>query len=116
MAIDWAFITTLEGRDLTGDVPDAEGSVSGVTVAAGIALGQLSAAAIDAMAIPDGLKAKLKPYAGLKKQAAVEFLAAHPLTITAADADALEPAVRAPIEKTPAAHYHAAAPGPCRRP
>ena len=108
MAIDWDFITTLEGRSLTGDVPNAAGSASGVTVAAGVDLGQLSAAAIDAMAIPGALKATLKPYAGLQRQAAVDFLVAHPLAITADDADALEPAVRAAIVQTLAAHYDAA--------
>lgn len=94
MAIDWAFIGEREGYSLTGYVPEPETSESGVTIAAGVDLGQRSAAAIDAMAIPEALKAKLKPYAGLKKQAAVDYLAAHPLTVTKAEADAIEQVVR----------------------
>ena len=95
MAIKWDFISDLEGgQRLRGYVPAAAVSKSGVTIATGVDLGQRSEAEIDAMAIPDGLKVKLKPYAGLKKLAAVEFLAAHPLTITKDEADALDREVK----------------------
>ena len=49
---------------------------------------------MDALAIPEQLKTKLKPYAGLKKQAAVDFLTQHPLTISQEDADALDRAIK----------------------
>jgi hypothetical protein len=109
MTIDWEFIETLEGRSLTGDVPDPEGSESGVTIASGVDLGQLTAAQIDGLAISDDLKTRLKPYAGLRKQQAVDFLAQHPLTITADEADALEAAVRQPIVATLSSNYNRAA-------
>ena len=34
--IDWDFIKKLEGNSLTGVVPNAEGSQSGVTIASGL--------------------------------------------------------------------------------
>ena len=66
MAIDWDFISSLEGgQHLAGYVPAADVSESGVTIATGIDLGQRTEGSIDALAIPDQLKTKLKPYAGL---------------------------------------------------
>ena len=95
MAIKWGFISDLEGgQRLSGYVPAVEVSESGVTIATGVDLGQRSEASIDALAIPEELKAQLKPYAGLKKQAAVDFLAAHPLAISREDAEALDRAIK----------------------
>jgi len=111
MAIDWAFISELEGSVLTGYVPDPETSNSGVTIATGIDLGQRSAAQIAAMNIPEDLKARLTPYAGLRKQAAVDFLRANPLTVSAADAAALESDVRAGVVRQLTAGYDAAVGG-----
>ncbi len=96
MSVRWAFIEELEGRRaVEGYVPDSGGSRSGVTVASGVDLGQRTAAEIDALAIPETLKRKLKPYAGLRGGAAVAFLRARPLAIDAAEAKALDRAVRA---------------------
>ncbi len=111
MTIDWAFIAELEGSSLTGDVPNPGASQSGVTIASGIDLGQRSAADIGAMTIPQELKAKLTPYAGLRQQAAVDFLDAHPLTITADEAAALESDVRGQIVQQLATTYDAAVNG-----
>lgn len=95
MGIDWEFIGALEGEGiLKGYVPDAEGSKSGVTIATGVDLGQRSEASIGALDIPDSLKAKLKPYAGLKKQAAVDALRRNSLTITEGESRALDQAVK----------------------
>ena len=95
MAINWGFISNLEGgRQLTGYVPAVDVSESGVTIATGVDLGQRSEASIDALDIPDSLKSKLRPYTGLKKQAAVDFLAQHPLTVSEEEAEALDRAVK----------------------
>lgn len=91
MAINWDFISDLEGGlALVGYVPAAETSDSGVTIATGFDLGQRSENSIDGMDIAASLKTKLKPYAGLKKQAAVDFLAQHPLTISEDEAKSLD--------------------------
>src|SRR6185503_18482812 len=75
MTIDWKFIGTLEGAGiLKGYVPVSKTSNSGVTIATGVDLGQASEQQIDNWAIDDSLKTKLKPYCGLKKQDAVDFL------------------------------------------
>ena len=111
MTIDWAVIAELEGSSLTGDVPNPDTSQSGVTIASGIDLGQRSAAEIGAMTIPQELKDKLTPYAGFRQQAAVDFLAAHPLTITADEAAALESVVRGQIVQQLATTYDAAVNG-----
>ena len=95
MAIKWDFVSEREGgQQLTGYVPAVEVSESGVTVATGVDLGQRSKSSIDALPIPDDLKAKLKPYAGLKTQVAVDVLARSPLTITQDEADALDRAIK----------------------
>jgi hypothetical protein len=109
MLVNWSFISQLEGgRRLIGYVPSAEAGESGVTVATAIDLGHYPPAAIDAMAISDELKAKLKLYAGLKGEAAVAALSAHPLGLTSAEAEALDDAARKPIVQQVIASYNAA--------
>jgi WXG100 family type VII secretion target len=93
--VDWGFISDREGgQALDGYVPAPEVSKSGVTVGTGFDIGQRTESDIDAMDIPDTLKEKLKPYAGLIKQDAVDFLADNPLTITQEEATALDKAVK----------------------
>lgn len=93
--VDWSFISDREGgQALEGYVPAADVSKSGVTVGTGFDIGQRTEADIDAMDIPDTLKEKLKPYAGLTKQDAVDYLAANPLTITSEEATSLDKAVK----------------------
>lgn len=90
--IDFSFITELEGYSLTGYVPDPEGSDSGVTIASGFDLGQCAGIALELM-FDKNLADKLEPYAGKKKQEAVEYLAEHPLTVTKAEADTINTVV-----------------------
>lgn len=95
MAIDWDFIGELEGgQRLIGYVPDPDGSQSGVTVGTGIDLGQMSEASLHGLGASAALIAKLAPYLGLKKHAALAALETAPLTITKAEADALNEAVK----------------------
>lgn len=87
--IDWDFIQELEGRRLSGYVPDPTNSHSGVTVASGVDLGQITSAELAMLPAP--LQAKLLPFVGLQKLAAVSALQRlHGLTITAEEAHALD--------------------------
>lgn len=78
MGIDWTFIRQWEGSWLEGYVPNsptAKGTLaSGVTVLAGFDLGQQSLATIDALPVSTALKARLRPYVGLRGAAAVMAL------------------------------------------
>lgn len=95
--IDWRFIGELEEQSaLSGYVPNPEGSESGVTIATGVDLGQLTATALYSLGLPGPLATRLLPYVGLRGEAAVAALAAAPLTITQAESDALDAADRAP--------------------
>lgn len=63
--IDWDFISEREGsRILTGYVPDADGSKSGVTIATGFDLGARNVN--DLAGLPQALIKKLTPYLGIK--------------------------------------------------
>jgi len=88
--IDPNFIGRQEGFRLDGYVPDPVSSRSGVTVGTGVDIGQLSVADIEALAIPQELKQKLAPYAGLIRQDAVRFLNSHPLHLTEDEARILD--------------------------
>jgi hypothetical protein len=90
-AIDWSFIASLEGAGiLKGYVPVPETSNSGVTIATGVDLGQVSARELDRWPIDPALKDRLRPYCGLRKFAAVAFCKAHPLTITKAEGEQID--------------------------
>lgn len=109
MLVNWSFISQLEGgRRLMGYVPYPEDGQRGVTVATGIDLGNYSPSTIDAMLIPDGLKTKLKPYAGLKGEAAAAALDTQPLGLTSGEAEALDEAVKKPVVQQVVASYNAA--------
>lgn len=86
--IDWHFISELEGSRLVGYVPAADSSNSGVTIASGVDLGQISSAEL-AM-LPGALQAKLLPYVGLRRASAVLKLSQAPLAITADEAATLD--------------------------
>lgn len=83
--INREFLHRMEGSILKGYVPLPKTTKSGVTIASGFDVGQLNLQAFNKLPISDALKAKLKPYVGLKKFAAVNYLKAHPLTITPAE-------------------------------
>lgn len=107
--VDWAFISAREGGQvLAGYVPDASGSQSGVTIGTGIDLGQRAAGDIDALDIPATLKARLKPYCGKKTQEAADYLKQNPLALVAADATALDKAIKQPLLDKLIAAYDAA--------
>src|SRR5207302_1219589 len=79
--VDWSFISDREGGQvLTGYVPDASGSQSGVTIGTGIDLGQRSESDINALNIAADLKTKLKPYCTKKTNDATDCLKKNPLT------------------------------------
>ncbi len=96
--VDWAFIASLEGTRLKGYVPlDKRGKVlgmSGVTIASGVDLGQQNLLWLKSLELPITLEQKLKPYLGLKKEAAVTFLKDNPLSITSNEAVLLNKAVK----------------------
>jgi Bacterial toxin homologue of phage lysozyme, C-term len=109
MLVNWSFISQLEGgRRLMGYVSCPESGEKGVTIATGIDLGNYSSSAIDAMAVSDELKTKLKRYAGLKGEAAATALDGQPLGLTSAEAEALDEAAKKPIVQQLAASYDAA--------
>jgi hypothetical protein len=109
--IDTGFIGRQEGFRLDAYVPDPGFSMSGVTVGTGVDIGQRSVADIQALDIPEGLKQKLIPYAGLKGQDAVNFLANRPLRLTEDEAYALDRAVARDIFGDVAVLYDADATG-----
>jgi Bacterial toxin homologue of phage lysozyme, C-term/Lytic transglycolase/LysM domain len=110
-AVDTGFIGRQEGFRLDAYVPDPLFSMSGVTVGTGVDVGQRSVADIQALDIPETLKQKLIPYAGLKGQNAVNFLANRPLRLTEEEAYALDRAVAQDIFGDVAVLYNADAPG-----
>lgn len=91
--IDWKFIAQLEGERLVGYVPDPVTSQSGVTIAAGVDLGQLTSTEL--ALLPATLQTKLLPYLGLRQAAAERALALHPLSITTDEAQRLDAVARA---------------------
>jgi hypothetical protein len=110
-AVDTGFIGRQEGFRLDGYVPDLGFSRSGVTVGTGVDIGQRSAADIQALDIPETLKQKLIPYAGLTQQDAANFLANRPLRLTEEEAYALDRAVAQDIFGDVATLYDAASTG-----
>jgi len=104
--IDWSFIGSLEGERLSGYVPDTEGSKSGVTIAGGV---DLSAWNRDMLAPLDSdLVDRLAPYFGLRGDDAIAALRARPLSITQAEADALDQFVHADALRRLGGDYFAA--------
>lgn len=90
--VDWNFIGSLEGVALLGYVPDPQHSNSGVTIATGVDLGQLTADTLAGMNLASDLAARLRPYIGLRGRVAVTFLGPNPLVITQPEADLLDAA------------------------
>ena len=87
--VNHSFIASQEGgQQLSGYVPQA--GMSGVTVATGVDLGQMTVAQLNGMNIPNELKQQLAPYVGLQRDEAQAYLNEHPLSINHADADALD--------------------------
>lgn len=80
---------TMNGRDMLKG-----SSRSGVTVGTGVDLGQQAPgkykARLRQFGAPQALIDQLAPYMGLKRGQAAEYLRAHPLTLTKAEADLLD--------------------------
>ena len=97
MPIDWQFIANEEGgQALSGYVPKGQsgGNQSGVTIATGFDFGQRSVADIRRLPLQQSLGLKLVPYAGLRLQRAEAVLRQQPLTITRAEANAIDQYVK----------------------
>lgn len=92
MSLTTDFLRQVEGFETTGYVPKKDGQVlgvSGVTIGSGIDLGQQTPERLKEWGLPDDLVAKLSPYTGKKKDAAVALLKAQPLKLTTEEADLL---------------------------
>lgn len=93
--IDYDFISAREGgRRTDGYVPAAAESKSGVTVATGFDLGARNLSDINQLGLDKTLVDKLRPYLGKQKKAATELLATSPLTLTAAETEQIDKAVK----------------------
>jgi hypothetical protein len=96
--INWRKIGEFEGNTLTGYVPrDRNGNVlgaSGVTIGMGVDLGALDERVLEALDLSVSLEEKLRPYLGLKRDAAVDKLKAMPLKLSADEVEPLNAAVQ----------------------
>ncbi|WP_165177479.1 pesticin C-terminus-like muramidase [Desulfovibrio sp. ZJ369] len=96
-------------RNFTGrENPAACGEpigASGVTVGAGLDLGQQAEADLRRMGIPDALMERFRPYLGKRRQDALAALAAAPLTLTDAQCEAVDAAVHGDYIRRAAALY-----------
>ena len=105
-----AILERFEGKGIArGYVPSKNGvplGVSGVTIGTGVDLGQQTALGLLDMGVPFELVDKLRPYIGLKKQAAVDALKIQPLTLTSAEVKALDDAVIGRYIKNISDHYN----------
>ena len=98
-----------EGKGIAkGYVPSRNGQVigvSGVTIATGLDLGQQSAASLAAMGIPAPICTKFALYLGLKKEAAVQALAAKLLVLTPEEVAQVDACVHAFYTANTAARF-----------
>lgn len=78
---------------------------SGVTIGAGLDLGQQDAAALERMGLASELRTLFRPYLGKKRVAAMQALAAAPLSISEEQCIALNRAVHADYIRRAAALY-----------
>lgn len=97
--VDFSAVSKFEGGQmLKGYVPMKDGEVlgrSGVTIATGYDIGQMSETQLEELGFAKELEDKLRPYTNLTKADAVEFLRHNPLTIHRADAMQIDFAVKA---------------------
>jgi GH24 family phage-related lysozyme (muramidase) len=108
--IDYGFIERHEGGILTqGYVPPS--GHSGVTIGAGVDLGQHTAAELAAWGVPQSLINVLQPYLGLSGATASNYLAGHPLTISLADATTLSHLAENDFTADVASNYNSASGG-----
>ena len=92
--IDQGFIKGLEGTKRDAYVPNNGGKVlgnSGVTIASGLDLGQRKH--LDDIELSAEIKAKLTPYLGVKKEAALELVNNSPLNLSQEEVEEIDSAV-----------------------
>lgn len=110
-SIAWGFIEALEGWSVRGYVPtDAAGRVlgrSGVTVGAGVDLGQWSADQLRRRGVPAALVERLAPWLGVRGAAAKRI--AGDLVLTEAELVQLTAPIRSSIVAALAGRYDQAA-------
>jgi len=99
LQIDYGLIGELEGNVLEANVPDPEGSKSGVTVGTGIDLGARTRedfAGFDDQELLD----RFDEYYGLQGMEAFKYEDANPLTITQEESDALNAFIKGKTTET----------------
>ncbi|WDD97191.1 pesticin C-terminus-like muramidase [Thalassomonas actiniarum] len=93
--IDYQFLSELEGGSKTrGYVPAASVSKSGVTIATGFDLGQRNEDDLKSLKLEAPLITQLNPYLGIQGKDAQELLKKSPLTISSAQAEKIDKAVK----------------------
>ena len=96
--IDFTFVSGREGgQRLNGYVPIQKGLVignSGVTIATGVDIGQMSITDLNKLKIPQSLRDKLAPYTLITKMQASQLIKRKPLSITKREADLLDKAIQ----------------------
>lgn len=111
--INWHFIEELEGAAVaTGYVPvDKDGKPlgkSGVTIASGVDLGQRSVNDWQRLAIHEVTLELIRPYCGVKGDAAVALLNERPLCLAESHVRELDNCLRADFLKTLESRWNAA--------
>lgn len=107
--VDYKFISREEGgQKLQGYVPAVSTSQSGVTIATGFDIGAHNKQDLTRMALSPSLIAKLEPYLGKKTFEAKSLLSEHPLTITIAEAEAIDAASHSGTIQTVSSAYNIA--------
>jgi hypothetical protein len=111
--INWHFIEELEGAAVaTGYVPlDKDGKPlgkSGVTIASGVDLGQRSASDWQRLAIHEATLEMIRPYCGVKGDAAVALLNERPLVLGEAHVAELDNCLRAEFLRTVSERFNSA--------
>lgn len=107
-SIDYKFITQLEGFKTKMYVPAASSSKSGPTIATGFDLGARNAQDLVNLGLSKSLRDRFAPYLGLQGMAAKRFVDKNPLTITTAEAHAINRAVKNKTATSLISKYNAA--------
>lgn len=93
--IDYGFLSNLEGGcKITGYIPAAAKSKSGVTIATGFDLGQHNENDLKSLKLDATLITKLKPYLGVKGRDAQDLLKKSPLVISLSQAQSIDKKVK----------------------
>jgi len=99
-SVDWGFIAEREGNETSVYVPTKDSKVlgtSGPTVGMGIDLGAWTSDKLKEVGVSEALIDKLSPYGGKKKQAALDFVKANPLSLSKEETDELNSKVKSSI-------------------